>query len=161
MSPTLQQFKAWARSHYDMAHTVCMAQAFAQLERERVNAYIKPVFDLFDFYVNLEWRKGEPGKGVRQDWKIIDPDKLYLSDQGDLCAEYYAECDREHRKHGFDGPQGHCPALRAEELQRQAEYALLLAASDLFGADLHETYGDQRRKALDLLLGACLKREVA
>ena len=65
----------------------------------------------------------------------------------------------EHRKHGFTGPQGHCPALEAEELQRRAERALLESGSELFGTDIGETYGDLRKRALNLLLSACLANQ--
>ena len=84
------------------------------------------------------------------------PDSLFMAKNDEKAARYYAECDAEHRRNGFTGPSGYCPALIAEDLRRQAEYALLLAASDLLGAEFTECYGDSRKKAVDLLLGACL-----
>lgn len=75
------------------------------------------------------------------------------------CAAFYEACDVEHRKHGFTGPKGHCPALVAENLQRIAEAHLLEAGGKLMGFDGRSIYGDNRKKFLDLLLGACLKTE--
>lgn len=152
--PTVQKFEQWAREHYRMAETVCMAQAFAQCEKERVAAYIKPLFDLYNFRVKPEW-VDRLGREI-----ITDPDDLYLSDlESPEYLDFSKQCDVEHRKHGFNGPQGHCPALIAEDLQRQAEYALLLVGGELFGVNFTEVYGERRKKALDLLLGACLKSD--
>ena len=153
--PTLAQFKAWAKAHSSLAMAVLEARAFAQIERERVDAYIKPVFDLFDFYVKPEWRKGEPGQTFGQDWRVLEQKHLYMSDQEALCDQFYEECDKEHRKHGFKGPHGYCPALMAENLVIEAEKALIQSAGPLFGQDLN-CYGDLRQKLLDTLIGACV-----
>jgi len=151
--PTLQQFKAWARSHAQLGHAVVMAQAFAQCKREQVDAYIKPVFELFDFYVSDQF----VARGMQRE-RITDINRLYMTDlQGADYLAFLHECDVEHRKHGYKGKPGHCPALEAEELQRIAEHALLKAGSDLFGVDFCDVYGDNRKKALDLLIGATLK----
>lgn len=150
-TPSLQEFKRWAKSHYSIARAVIMAQAFAQLERERVDAYIQPLFDLYDFRVRAEWADCRP------DEKITKPKDLYLSNQEALIAEYYEECDKEHRKHGFTGPHGHCPALRAENLQIIAENLLLDAGCKWLDISRAAMGLDDRKKMLDLLLGACLK----
>ena len=152
-TPTLQEFKRFSKAHAGLAHAVCMAQAFAQCKREQVDAYIKPVFDLYDFYVNPEWVEK---RGMSAE-RITTPKQLYLSGQEALCAEFYADCDREHRKHGFTGKVGHCPALEAEHLQIIAENALLDAGCALLGIETGQLYGENRQKMLDLLLGACLK----
>jgi hypothetical protein len=72
-------------------------------------------------------------------------------------AEFFAACDNAHRAHGFKGPIGHCPALTAEGIHREAVRALLSAAEPLFGIEPDELYGDNRKRYVDLLLGACLK----
>lgn len=157
-TPTIQQFKAWAKRNHSIAMAVVQARAFSQCERARVDAYIQPVFDLFDFYVKEEWRKGQPCKGVSADWRILEPSHLYLSDQEELCKEFYAECDKEHRKHGFTGPECHCPALIAENLVIKAEAAMIESVSAFLGQDFGHVYGEDRTKLLDLCLGACLKK---
>jgi hypothetical protein len=148
------EFEKWAHDCAGLARAVCMAKAFAELERERVNAYIRPIFDSVKFTVAAKWSKNgdEPER-------ILNPDHLYLSDQEAMVADYFAECDHAHRAHGFRGEPGHCPALEAAELQRIAENALIDLARPLFGFDSSDLFGELRTKALDLLLGACLKAE--
>lgn len=147
-TPTLGQFKSWAHSHYGLARAVCMAQAFAGRERERIDAYILPLFKRWNF-------KDETGA------EITHPDRLYRCHDESYCAAFYEACDVAHREHGFKGKHGHCPALRAERLLVIAENALIEAAKKLFGVEVFMLQSDERRKYLDLLLGACLKEEKA
>src|SRR3990167_7883964 len=129
-TPTLPQFKAWTQSNHRLARAVCLAQAFAQVERERVTKYIALVFEQYHFF-------DQAGT------KITEPERLYLSQDEALCSRYYEHCDRAHREHGFTGPRGHCPALEAQELQRQAEAALLDAGCELMEID-NTIYGKDR-----------------
>ena len=151
MKANVAQFKVWCRDHYNLAHTVCEAMAYAQCKREQVDAYVKPIFDGYKFYVKKEWAESATPE------RITDPERIYLTDQEDEVQFFFDDCDKAHRAHGFTGPKGHCPALCAEELQRIAERALLDAAKPLFGIgsdDIHRP--EDRRKMLDLLIGACL-----
>lgn len=146
--PTIEQFKQWAIDCAPAAKAVLMAQAFAELERERVDAYILPIFQSFQphFRVNPKWaeRYGE---------LVQKPRDLYLCDNEAIVADYFAECDAAHRAHGFKGPQGHCPALSAEWLHTQAETALIELAKPLTGID--NVYGEDRARYLKILIGAC------
>lgn len=152
-TPNITAFRAWAIRHAQTGHSVLMARAYAQLMRERVDAYIQPLFASYTFYVSDDVA-ARTGRRER----ITDIKRLYLTNlQGRDYLDFLEDCDHAHRKHGFTGPAGHCPALVAEELQRKAEYALLLAASDLFGVELQNTYGETRANALDLLIGATIK----
>jgi hypothetical protein len=119
--------------------------AFAQVERERVNAYILPIFQRYGF-------RDDEGK------PITNPERLYTCTDEERVAAYYEECDRAHREHGFTGPKGHCPALTAEDALVKAENALIRAASALTGIEVGEVYLESRRKYLDILLGACIKK---
>jgi hypothetical protein len=153
VTPNLQTFKAWSSRNARVGHTVALAMAYAQCKREQVDAYIKPIFDLFDFYPSEDM----VAHGVPRE-RITDPERLYMTDlEGADYKRFLKECDKEHRAHGFPGPKGHCPALVAEDLQRKAEHALLLAGGELFGVDFTVTHGETRQKAIDLLLGATLK----
>jgi hypothetical protein len=147
-TPTVPELKKWALATRPLAKAVLMAQAFADVERERVNAYIKPLFLSFMF-------TDEDGK------PITDPDRLYLSADDAGAKTYYEVCDREHRAHGFDGPEGFCPALVAEELQREAEQALLNELGKFTGIDGmdYNRSLEIRKKALDMALGVCLKAQ--
>lgn len=147
-SLTLPAFKQWARECAPAAKAVLMARAFAELERERVNAYILPIFERYAFVDGLSRDEEHAGK------PIAKPDHLYLCTDEEQVQRYFAECDAAHRAHGFKGPQGHCPALTAEHLLCQTEHALIELAKPLTGID--NVYGDDRRKYLEILIGACV-----
>lgn len=148
--PTLQQFKQFSKDIAPAARAVLMARAFAQVERERVDAYIRPIFESFTFPVNDKWRDGYG--------PIVKTQKdLYLCEDEAMCADYYAECDHAHREHGFTGPTNHCPALIAENLVMTTERLLIKLAEPLFG--ITDVYGDDRKKYVELLIGAALKAE--
>lgn len=146
----LPKFKKWAVANKPLAEAVVQAQVYAQITRERVDAYVLPIFAEYEFFTDLEAKHG--GKLER----ITKPSQLYLSEDEALAADYYAACDHAHREHGFTGPAGHCPALRAENLRMQAEQFLLEAGCKLFGIDEAYVYGKEREQMLKILLGACL-----
>ena len=150
--PTLQQFQKWAKDCRPAAVAVCQAQAFAELERERVDAYILPLFKGWKFEYSAKY-------GDKAGQLIPSPERLYLCDDEGGIAAFYAECDEAHRAHGFKGPRGHCPALTAEALHVAVENALIGLAKPLFGIDVCDLSLDQRTKYLDLLLGACIKSD--
>lgn len=156
-TPTLQQFQSWARDNRLLALAVCQAQAFAECERKRVDAYQLPIFKRYNFKVREEWLKPDS----RHQQTIDSPRDLYLSDQEELCAQYYAECHAANIAHGWKGNPDHCPALVAENLLMEAQRALLESGAELLGMDLTACYGDLRKRALDLLLGACLAKQPA
>jgi hypothetical protein len=150
--PTLTQFKAFAKDVAPAAKAVLMARVFAQMERERVDAYIGPIFASHTFPVHADWHEGYG--------PIVKREKdLYLCSDESMCTAYYAECDAAHRAHGFTGPEGHCPALTAETLVMKTESALIELAEPLFGIEACNLFGDNRVKYLDLLIGACMKAD--
>lgn len=125
-----------------LADAVMVAMAKADVERKRVDAYIEPIFATFNF---RDSRTGE---------SIAHSRSLYLSDEEERVKEYYAACDAAHREHGFTGPDGHCPALVAENELLKAERKLLEVACKWLDFDVDLLYGENRKKMLDLLLGA-------
>lgn len=142
---SITSIRRFARDHKGLAHTVCTAQAFAELERERVDAYTRPIFDRYTFLCE---RTGK---------RITDPDRLYLTDlDGANYLDYLEAVYDAHAAHGWEGPRDHCPALVAESLHTDAENCLLQAFADFIGASTASFYGDTRKRALDLLLRACL-----
>lgn len=155
---TLPQLKRFARSRLfrDAVADTLMAQAYAEITRERVDAYIKPVFDQFTFTVGEKFsRCGVAGE------RITDPELLYLSGDEELCSRYFAACDVEHRRHGFTGPEGHCPALIAEHDHTKAEWALLKLACPVIGIpDWESVHGQHREKLLELLLGLAFAKDL-
>lgn len=154
-TPDLQTFKLWAKTNAPVAKAVLMAQAYAELERERVDAYIAPILAKYAFKADgFDGRYlGEYPQGITN---VRD---LYLCGDEPGLKAFYADCDEAHRAHGFTGPQGHCPALRAENLLIEAQNALIEVAKPLFGIESHNLFGDNRKKYLNLLIGACLKED--
>ena len=150
-TPNIDQFKAWARVNRPLAETVCLAQAFAEMERERVNAYILPIFQRYTFTADLH------GDGH----VLTDPDELYLSKDEPKVLAYYAETYKAHKLNGWKGREGHCPALTAEHDLAQAQNTLIDAASGLMGVELRRLTTGKRKTLLDTILGACLKDSTA
>lgn len=149
---TIPAMKRWGRVHRPVAEALLLSRAFAQCERERVDAYIRPVFDRFEFWNDLEAKHGMERK------RITEPKDLYLSEDEEQAKEFYAACDKAHREHGFTGPEGHCPALTAEHNVIKAEWALMRCGHSLTGlGEEPNLYGENRKKYLDLLVSICLK----
>jgi hypothetical protein len=146
----VEQFKQWAKDVQPAAKAVLMARVFAQMERERVNAYVQPILASYAFKADAFDGKFRGGNET-----ITKSSDLYLTEDPRL-PEFYAACDKAHRDHGFTGPDGHCPALTAEHLLVQTEQALIELAKPLFGID--DVYGENRTKYLELLIGACFAK---
>lgn len=151
-TPSLPAFKRWARDVQPAAKAVLMARVHADMERERVDAYITPIFASYGFTY------GAMGHKCHLDGPIPNQGELYLCDDPRLPA-YYEECDAAHRAHGFTGPHGHCPALVAGYLVLNTENALIDLAKPLFGIEPGSLYGENRAKYLELLIGACFVKD--
>lgn len=137
------KLKTWARTNRSLAMMVAKAMAFAQVERERVDAYVVPIFVRYGF---TDSDTGET---------LTDPRKLYLSNDEKRCAEFYAEVAIAHRANGWDGDPEFCPALVAEDLQTKAENLLLESLGKRIGVDGFYNL-DLRKRVLDLSLAVCL-----
>ena len=148
---TLDTLKEWSKDCAPAALAVLMARVYAQMERERVNAYILPIFNTYKFECADRWKD----RGYEP--PITSPDRIYLCDDEPQVQSFYEACDKAHRDHGFTGKPGHCPALIAEHLVIVTEQALIDLAIPLTGID--HVYGENRTKYLDLLIGSCLKAE--
>jgi len=149
---TPADLQRWAADHARLASAVLAARVFAEAERARVDAYSAPILARYGFKVSARFGRHEAGA------LITRTEDLYLVDDlkdAEIQA-FYAELDAAHRARGFDGPAGHCPALTADTLHREAERALLDAGSALFGAPLGNLHGDKRAEAVKLLIGACV-----
>lgn len=150
----VNDLKKWAAENESIARTVFLSMAYAQLTRERVDAIERAILAEKPLINGMEHiHKGE---------LITDPKLTYLCTDEAACAEYFAECDRRERAAGVkpaDMPTSHCPALVAEDLQRQAEWCIIQSSAELFGIDpdMINTGLETRAKWLDLILGACAK----
>ena len=132
----------------------CLAwQTLAETTRERVDRYVRIVFNAFEFRVSPRMGEHFGNTGER----ITDPKLLYLCEDEATLKDYYAWCDRAHRKAGYDLSPGHCPALVAEHEQNKTEHAFLAYTDSVLGTPFADTYLENRDKALRLIFGIALK----
>ena len=146
MTPAKLETLAKSKPFVDLAKAVLVAMARAQTVRAQVDAYIKPVFDRFTFTAADKFNQSG-------NITIDKPSKLYLSEDEAQCAAFYAACDVEHKKNGYDLPAGNCPALVADHDLVKAEYALLVFVGKAFELPFEDVYGNDRKALLKLLLG--------
>lgn len=140
---TVRALKTFARSPKtkDAIAQVIAARIAAKVTREKVDAYILPVFQRFTF---TDEDSGEA---------ITTPKHLYLADlKSQTMLDYEAACDAEHVRQGWKIPTGYCPACMAESAAIDAEQKLLKLAGEAFGAPFATTHGETREKALALFL---------
>lgn len=126
-----------------------LARAHAEATRQKVDAYIQPIFELYTFKVKEEWAELERSE------IITSKNDLYLCGDDELVSEFYAECDREHRKQGYNLPAGYCPALVAESLLTDTENILIAASGKGFDVTNHKLLCsglEARQKWIDLVV---------
>lgn len=142
---TIGKVKKFCRSEVtcELVRDVLAKRAFAAAELARVDAYIAPVFASFAF---TEGRRGR---------KITGPDNVWLCEDEELVAKYYAACDAAHKANGSTLPEGYCPALVADTAVRDAENALLKHAGENLDGSFGEIWNlGLRKRALEVLLSA-------
>lgn len=135
-----------------------MARARAEVIRAEVDKIERAILAECPLTNGLEQEYGEPAR------KITEPKYVYLCTDEVLLADYYAECNHRERKAGLkpaEMPDSHCPALCAEELATQAEWAIETAAAVMLGLpfDGKELNGrllcmglDVRHRFIDLIV---------
>ncbi len=171
-SVSVADLKQWSRENAKLALAICEARAYAEMTTARVAAYVQPIFDSFHFVCEgtmAERFDASPRDGDTAKWvgrKINSPeDEEFTMLHGREESEeiqaklrrYYAALEAEHRRQGYRGLKpGHCPALEAQSLHTQAENALIESAHDLFAIELHQLYGDTRKRYLDILMRSCI-----
>lgn len=170
-SVSVADFEQWARDNARLALAVCEAQAYSEVTKEHVDAYVQPIFERFNFICegtlaerfDASPRKGDTEKSVGRKIKTPnDHEFSWLHGPDESAAikaklrRYHEAVDAEHRRQGYhDLEPGHCPTLRAQNLHTQAENALIETARPLFG--ITDVYGDNRKQYLEILIGACIK----
>lgn len=148
---TIAAFKAWAKANKQLAVNVIEAQAVAEVTREKVDAYIEPLFKSFGFVISEGMHRTDAGKPIE---KAQD---IYLCNDEEKVAQFFAACDAAHKANGFTVKAGYCPALIAENELIKAQNKLIEAASKLFDVDFSFAFGAKREELLKLLLGICLE----
>ena len=126
---------------------VLVAREHARETREKVDAYTRPILAAAGLC--------EADGGAA----ILESRWLFLCDDDDGCAAFYAACDDANRAHGYELEPGYCPALVAESDLITAENLLIEAASTHYGVDFTRLYRiEARRELLDLLTGGATCR---
>lgn len=111
-------------------NTVLLAKAYAQTEREKMNAIDQSI--LMDAIYWSDPKRTE-GKKIR----IIDPkDTWRLADEE--AKDFFAERDIRILKAGYKLKPGYCPALIAENLLIKTEQLLVESAEPIFGVSLQQ-----------------------
>lgn len=149
---TQESAMQWAKENKPLTLAVRNATAFAQAEKARVNAYIKPIFDTYTFYNDRE----VDGPPHAERTRITGPELMYLSTDEEQAARYYQECDAAHVKHGWQGTPGCCPALVAHHQQILAENTLIEAGGKLCGIEGRTLTLEKRAAFIDLLFRLCI-----
>lgn len=132
-------------------NSLLMAKANAQVWRERVEPIQREMLKLVGAtYSDKHGRKSGPIDNPKDSWLMAD----------EQHREWCDELDHEYRSRGWlkaEDERGVCPALKAENLERLASRAVLLAASQ-YNEHLHpdgllcaglETY----RRAINIVCG--------
>jgi hypothetical protein len=140
---TMANTKAFNASHKtaELREQVVRLRKEATEIRKRVDAYEAPIFAKYHFKDD----EGNPVTDQKLLFTCIESDK-------EQCDRFYAECQEEHKKQGFNLPDGFCPALVAESNANKAEYALLKHATEVLGVPFDKAVLDLRKQALELLL---------
>lgn len=158
MTATKQRAREIAQAIEPYVNTLLMATAVAQLERKRVDAIQRGVLSEQNYY----GRDHEENQ-----MRITDPKITYLLDDHSASA-YFAKLNAIHLAEGFEeATEGKCPALCAEHLKTQAEWALILAAEPFFPGVTNDKLLcgttdlgglETRQKYINLLIGLVVNR---
>lgn len=136
----------------------------AQLVRERVDEYTKPVFDSFTFYVTEDCKREKGTAYIDADGRILNEKRLYLTDlDGENYKAYLTAIRKAHLENEFgdvireherthNGDQGFCPALIAEHEHMIAKRNLANHVSIKWMeiGEVHYPFSD---KLVDLTIG--------
>jgi hypothetical protein len=129
-----------------------LAKTFAQCEREKMDKVDRYLLEGIAIYTSEE--NATRGRKVE---RVLDHNLLYLADlESEPVKFYYQERQKEVDALGYKLPRGHCPALVAEGLERQARRLLVDCAAEFFGVTFDQVLGaglEKLEKYEALLIG--------
>jgi hypothetical protein len=139
--------KTVAKALTPAVNTLLLAMANAELLREEVDGY-KAALLAEGSYTD---ETGKPVTEPKYDWTMGD----------DQFPGYLAKLEAKVKEAGHNVPKDQCPALIAESLQNQAEWAVIEAAEPFFGVTNSQLLCGTKtedglttqRKYLDLCIG--------
>lgn len=136
-------------------NAVLMARAYAETMREKIDKIQRAILEECPLKTARKWLDNK----MTVPEYITDPKLTYLGEDSH-CEDYFAECNKRERAAGLkpnDMPDTHCPALVADDIQRNAEYLLLECAGEMLEvpdfAELANRRLETRKQAIDLLCG--------
>lgn len=146
----MEKFKP-TQEMIEAAKAVFMTMAYVETIKPIVKRYEKAILEKHQFHIAKVWTADKPGRKM-PDQIILNPDQTYLLEDSDFQL-YYKETLKARDEAGLkvDNPE-HCPLLVAEDLQCQAENALIVAMEPVTHLEPGRLYGDNRKKFLDLTL---------
>jgi len=121
----------------DAGAAYLVALAVTQTVADIVKPIQSEVLTDFNFFNDLSVKHGLERE------RITDPNDLYLSEDEEQVAAYYAAVDQRLRADGVkpdEMPAEHCPLLVAEHEQTLAENALIVAAARMMDVDEPENF---------------------
>lgn len=142
-------------------NAVLIAKASAKLMRSEVDKIQRAVLQECPLNLAAEWKAS--GR-ANYPLKITEPKHAYLGDDAEF-KDFAAECGKRERAAGLKPdsmPDDHCPALVAEDIERQAIALLIDEAAvslgfDMSGPDLRHKLLclglDQYNRFVDLVIG--------
>lgn len=143
MTMTIDDVKAFANDpeNLKLIATYLELQEIAAARRIEMDNLYRPIFEKYEFF------DSRTGKRL-----TYDDDALFMSDQEELVAQYFAETDQARSNAGYNLPEGHCPALIAAHEVVKHEWKMLDAMGSLMGVDARKVYGKNREKMLSMFL---------
>lgn len=123
MTVTKQNARKVAKALTANVNALILTRAVAEVERKRVDAITAQVL-AEDVYM----AEDHDGK----EYRITEPSKAWHMNDAD-AERFYGKLNAIHLAAGFaKAADGFCPALVAENLQLEAEWALISAAEEFF-----------------------------
>ena len=121
-----QKAKAMAKGLVANVNAYLLARTVAEVEREKCDKIQRALLADREYFIAERWNR------LKAPERVTEPKDAYLMGDAD-AAEYYAALNAAYVAAGYvlEEP-GNCPALMAEHLQTQAEWALIEAAQEWF-----------------------------
>lgn len=139
------------------ARAYVTARAYAETLKPVIDKIKNEVFSGFTFHVKPEWQERTLGeKGISADYRITEPEAIYLTDlDAPEVQRYWQALHEVYKARGFDVREvGNCPWAVAKNLQIKAENLLLDTMADWSGLPelrAKEIWSlEDRQKAIDL-----------
>lgn len=133
-SRTIDDLKAFQKSEktQQLIQDYFLLKAWSLSLKEEIDALYQPIFDQYEFYVAKKSNRRKP-LDSQSPIRITNRENLHLSDQEELCNQYYEACADAVEKAGYQVKRGHCPALVARSKLADKVNEILTYFADWMG----------------------------